>query len=288
MTVRRARACGRKLLLCALVVAAATVLQAAPTNLERYHLPLTGFLRRYVVEEREFRQEREILTTRVRYGELKADSRWTSYTENLAQVDSIWLRTADENDLRAFWINTYNAFVIDTVVRHYPIRPTAAYPEPSIRAIDRAWTAPHVVAGREYSLEDMEKILDRLGDGRVWFLVCPAAAGGPMLRPYAMTPSNVEQEMESACGSFCNDRRYVRLDTTARVLRVSDYLREHVDSLADPVRTYISGSELYPASQRPLVDTLLRRWPSADREYVRERRPAIEFFEMDWSLNDAH
>jgi hypothetical protein len=258
-----------------------------PTQLERVYRPYNELLRTYVVSESTFEGGREHVKTRVRYAALKHDQRWTALIENLAKVDSVWVRLAEPNDRLAFWINTYNALIIDTVVKHYPIAPTGNHPKPSILAIPKAWELPHTIAGRSYTLTEIERILEGLGDGRVWFLVCPAAAGGPNLRPYAITPSNVEQELESACGTFCNDERWVKIDFSVAELRVSSYLQDHIANLADPVRTYVAGATNYPMSMQPLVDTILRRLPSEKREFIREKKPAVVFFDMDWSLNDA-
>lgn len=260
---------------------------AAPTHLERYHKILTEFLRTYVVTESVYKDGKEFVSSRVRYGALKRDERWSSYTASLAQVDRVYLRTASLEDRIAFWINTYNALVIDTVIRHYPIAPSAAYPYPSIRSIRGAWEMPHTVAGQTYTLEDIEKLLAGLGDGRVWFLTCPAAKGGPNLRPYALTPTNISQELESACGGYCNDTRHVRIDEGTNQLQVSEYLQDKIQSLADPVRAYLTGVEKYPPSERPLIDTLLRRFPAEKKEYIRAKRPEIVFVPFDWSLNDA-
>jgi len=271
-----------------MVLFAATKAEAQPTVLERVHRPLTALLRTYVIVERGSENGQGIVTTRVRYRALKNDERWSSYTANLARLDPVRLQSASSEDLKAFWINTYNALVIDTILRNYPIRPTAAFASPSIQAIPKAWTTPHWVARKPYTLQDIEKILSKLEDGRVWFLVCPAARGGPMLRPYAITPSNVAEELESAAGAFCNDPRYIRLDRATNTLRVSDYLREKVADFSDPVRTYLAGTERYALSEQPLIDVFLRAWPASTKAYVRQNQPSFVFFEMDWELNDVY
>ncbi len=244
-------------------------------------------MRTYVVIEREYRDHDELVSSRVRYKALKADDRWTSFVASLADINPVWVRAASQNDRMAFWINTYNTLAIDTVVRHYPIRPSAAFPKPSIRAIADAWQKPYVVAGKKLCLEDIENTLARLGDGRVWFLVCPAASGGPNLRPYALTPSNIEQELESACGGFCNDPRKVMLDRSTNQFRVVDYLQPRLTDFYDPVRTLVKEVESYPPSVRGLVDTIFRRLPSEGKGFISQKRPSLVFVEMDWSLNEA-
>ncbi|MGC8840060.1 MAG: DUF547 domain-containing protein [Candidatus Sumerlaeaceae bacterium] len=274
-------------LVASLFVLSGSQVSGQPTFLERSHRAFNDFLRTYVVTELTYKEGKEFESSRVRYGALKRDDRWTSFVESLAKVDSAYLRTADREDRIAFWINTYNALIIDTVIQHYPIRATVAYPNPSIRSIKGAWDVPHEVAGQKYSLSDVEDILGKLGDGRVWFLTCPAAMGGPNLRPYALTPTNIEQELESACGGWVNDPRHVRIKSAANELEVSDYLEDKLASLNEPVRSFFPGAEKYPLSQRALIDTLLRRLPPEKKDYIRAKYPTVVFIPLDWTLNDA-
>jgi len=257
-----------------------------PTHLELYHRPLTRFLRTYVVEERIYEGDRERVVTGVRYGALKEDPEWPKYIESLDKVDSVWLRTAEWEDRVAFWINAYNAFVLDTVVKNYPLPQSGGIV--SIRNIPHAWEIKHSLGGQKYSLTDIEEILNGLGDGRVWFLVCPAAKGGPNLRPYALSTSNILQELESACGGFCNDPRGVRLDTASNTLILSAYFEEHAHSFTRPVRTYLPELSTYDLPLRAVVDTIVRRLPQPERDYILSKHPEIKFSDFDWRLNEAY
>ena len=69
----------------------------------------------------------------------------------------------------AFWLNTYNALVLRTVIDRYPIRGSAPpYPAGSIRQIPGAFDGRrHRVAGRSLTLDDIEAILGEFGDPRV-------------------------------------------------------------------------------------------------------------------------
>ena len=56
----------------------------------------------------------------------------------------------DKDRQKAFWINAYNAFVMQTVINHYPINgAAAAFPPNSIRQIPGAFERiPHRRRGR--------------------------------------------------------------------------------------------------------------------------------------------
>ena len=69
----------------------------------------------------------------------------------------------------AFWLNSYNALVLRTVVDHYPIRgDSPRYPSDSIRQIPGAFEGiAHTVAGREITLDRIESsVLASFGDPR--------------------------------------------------------------------------------------------------------------------------
>ena len=61
----------------------------------------------------------------------------------------------------AFWVNAYNAFVLQTVINRYPIRGTSsAYPASSIRQIPGAFDqTKHRAAGRSVTLDEIEKTI---------------------------------------------------------------------------------------------------------------------------------
>ena len=59
---------------------------------------------------------------------------------------------------KAFWLNAYNALVLQTVVDRYPIHGTAKeYPVDSIRQISGAFErTPHAIAGTQVTLDQIE------------------------------------------------------------------------------------------------------------------------------------
>src|SRR6476661_2821607 len=61
----------------------------------------------------------------------------------------------------AFWINAYNAFVLQTVIDRYPIKGASkSYPPNSIRQIPGAFEQiKHRAAGRSVTLDEIEKTI---------------------------------------------------------------------------------------------------------------------------------
>ena len=63
-----------------------------------------------------------------------------------------------DDQKKAFWLNAYNALVMQTVINHYPIRGTAKnYPANSIRQIPGAFEkTAHAIAGKQLTLDQIE------------------------------------------------------------------------------------------------------------------------------------
>src|SRR4029453_11166437 len=59
----------------------------------------------------------------------------------------------------AFWVNAYNAFVLQTIVDHYPINGSSkAYPSNSVRQIPGGFEqVKHRAAGQSLTLDEIEK-----------------------------------------------------------------------------------------------------------------------------------
>jgi hypothetical protein len=86
----------------------------------------------------------------------------------------------------AFWLNTYNALVLRTVIDAYPIAPRSSeYPPHSVRQIPGAFDRTvHRVASQAVTLDQIEQsILPAFEDPRVFF----ALGRGRVREPSAMS-----------------------------------------------------------------------------------------------------
>ena len=111
-----------------------------------------------------------------------------SYVSSLASVS---LDTASPQEQVAFWLNVYNAIVMQTVVNHYPIqRHSNDYPANSVRQIPGAFEADtHRLAGRTLTLDQIElTILPSFHDPRLFFALGRGAVGSGRLRSEAYSP----------------------------------------------------------------------------------------------------
>jgi hypothetical protein len=182
----------------------------------------------------------------------------------------------------AFWLDAYNAFVLVTVINHYPLHGT-------IRQIPGAfdkttWRA----AGKTVTLDQIEKtILPEFKDPRLYLALGRGAVGGGRLRSEAYTGERLEKQLADIEAEFVNNRHMYRLDRLTNTLSVTPILswRE-----ADFVAAYADKADPVFAQRSPLERALLafitpHLLPS-EREFVKKNEFKVAFLEMDWRLND--
>ena len=102
----------------------------------------------------------------------------------------------------AYWINAYNAFTIELILAHYPVK--------SIQDIaggkpwDKKWIE---LGGTTYSLNQIENdvIRPQFNEPRIHFAVNCAAKSCPPLANQAYTPNNLEMLLEKQTKSFISN-----------------------------------------------------------------------------------
>ena len=190
----------------------------------------------------------------------------------------------------AFWINAYNAIVLQTVVNHYPIRGRAAgYPASSIRQIPGAFeAAKHRVAGRALSLDDIEKtVLPEFKDPRAYLALGRGAVGSGRLRSEAYTGSQLEAQLAAVEAEFVQHRSMLRIDQLDEEITVTPIVSWRA---AEFIAAYDRGEQGPFASRSPIERAVLAMIAPhllrLEREFVERNRFKLAFHDFDWRLND--
>ena len=169
----------------------------------------------------------EILDTYVRgglvyYRALKLErTRFDAYVGTLA-VASIDAAPRDER--LAFWLNAYNAIVLQTVIDHYPIvQRTSQYPPHSIRQIPGAFERiTHRLAGRTLTLDQIEQtVLSGFGDPRAYLALGRGSLGGGRLRSESFAAARLDAQLKEVADECVTRSECVQLDRDAKKLTVS-------------------------------------------------------------------
>lgn len=190
----------------------------------------------------------------------------------------------------AFWVNAYNAFVLQTVVSRYPIRGTSsAYPSSSIRQIPGAFDqTKHRAAGRSVTLDDIEKtVLAEFGEPRLFLALGRGAVGSGRLRSEAYTAARLPEQLEAIQAEFVTRQRLLKVDRTAGEVSTTPILSWNE---AQFVSAYGSkAGERFAARspiERALIAFITPQLLPLEREFVDENRFKVTFQDFDWRLND--
>ena len=192
-------------------------------------------------------------------------------------------------DRKAFWLNVYNALVLETVIDHYPIRgQRPEYPTNSIRQIPGAFDRrTHRVAGQDVTLDTIETtVLSGLRDPRLFLALGRGAVGSGRLRSEVYVASQLEQQLEEALEEFATSARYVTLDRLAQEVRVSPIFgwrqEEFVATFAEQGW---ADSGRTPLERAVLTAIGPKLFPS-ERTFLEENQFSLQYQPFDWRLND--
>jgi hypothetical protein len=172
------------------------------------------------------------------------------------------------NDQIAFWIDVYDARVLDGVIRH----PGLA----SVLAADTAHGGPGFFrrsarsGGREVSLDAIEQELrSRWREPRIHFALNCASTSCPALPPRALRGAHLDAALDAATRGFLADSTKNRWGPD-RVLELSAIFQWY--------------GEDFRASAGSVPGFVARYWTRGSRPLPTTR---VRFLPYDWSLNGA-
>ena len=251
---------------------------AASTEVDALHQPLDQILdlqvRDGLVYYRALRSERGRL------------DRYVGSLDVPAATVNGWSR---ERQL-AYWLNAYNAFVLQTVIDHYPIRGRhAAYPSNSIRQIPGAFEKrPHRAAGRAVTLDEIEKsILPSFKEPRAYLALGRGAIGSGRLRSEAYSGARLTAQLDAVQAEFVTERTLLSVDRGGDQVTVTPIVSWHE---AEFVAVYDKGADGPYAQRSPieraLVAFIVPHLLPLEREFVQRNTFRVSYHPFDWRLND--
>jgi len=177
---------------------------------------------------------------KVNYKAIKTDQRFTDFIEILKKTNPRAIST--KNQL-AFWINTYNAFVLKVVVDQYPIKSIMSK---TAYALGKSNFQKKLVTinGMPYSLNGVENdIIRPMGDPRIHFAINCAAKSCPPLRSEAFEPGRLGEQMDEQARLFINNPAMNSFDfakNEAMVSKIFDWFKEDFKKYDKGVPAFIS------------------------------------------------
>ena len=200
------------------------------------------------------------------------------------------IESAPRNEQIAFWLNAYNAIVLQTVIDNYPIpQRSRDYPPGSIRQIPGAFEKlTHRVAGRTITLDDIEQtILSAFNDPRLFFALGRGAIGGGRLHSAAYTAATLEQQLTDVASECVTRVQCADIDRLEGVMKLSAIFswreKEFTAAYADKAPPlFASRSPIERAALAFVYPRLL----TTEREFIEANTFRVRFAPFDWSLND--
>ena len=252
---------------CAGSTVEATVTTEAVAEFDHSHAAFDALLKKHVKDGRlDYR------------GVIEDKAVLAAYIDELESVRPDELKAWSREQQYAFWINVYNAHVIQVVIEDYPVR--------SIKDLGGAifgqiWDKEFIELAAfhpegdddKLSLNDVEHgiLRPQFKDARVHAAVNCASFSCPVLMAGAFTADQLEEQLERQMRAFVNDSVRNGIDPKGKRLELSELFKwfsEDFERDAGSVRDYVVKYA------RPEVVEFVKQAKLGYRDY-------------DWSLNDT-
>lgn len=264
----------RQIIAILLIFFSAAALSAQPTGLTQHWLPhnenstatidhsaFTAFLQNYVAV-------RDNAPNLVRYAQVTPASHKAleAYIDNLAQIP---LDDYNREQQLAYWLNLYNAALINLVLDYYPVDKVLDIGD----AASGPWAVPvATIDSIRLTLGDIRnKILRAIWQSpTVLYGMSWAAIGGPELRAIAYIGKGIYLQLRDSAKRFVNSPQGVTIKDNQLI--VSDFFDWYRQAFGGNVITLISELREHAAP------ALSARLDVFDK---------IASYKFDWNLNDA-
>jgi hypothetical protein len=208
----------------------------------------------------------------------------------VTQLANVAIEKESRDAQIAFWLNTYNALVLKTVVDHYPIQGhSTEYPGRSIRQIPGAFDRlSHRVAGRLLTLDQIEQtVLSAFNDPRVYLAIGRGAVGGGRLRSEAFQAARLEAQLTEVASECASRSQCIQIDRAQNTVSASAIFswREK-----DFVAAYAGAAPAAFTGRSPIERAILAfiepRLLTTEKEFLAKNQFQVAYSPFDWTLND--
>lgn len=201
----------------------------------------------------------------VNYAQIKKHpEQLLAYLEQLQAVSEEKFKKFSKKEQLAFWINAYNAYTIQIVIKNYPIK--------SIKNIgsffSSVWSQDFIsLMGKKISLDDIEHetIRKQFKEPRIHFAVNCASMGCPSLLQEAFVSFRLDDQLDEAAANFLNNKAknyYNKKEKTLYLSKIFKWYGADFNAKYGGYMNYLVKQKLAPKSA------------------------AIEWLNYDWDLNE--
>ncbi len=225
--------------------------------------------------------------------------RWQQSPESVQQLNSYLAavsqfspdatpeRFSNRSDELAYWMYGYNAYVIKSVLDHWPIKRVTDVKAPieATTGLGFFYQLRYSFGGEFLSLLGVEnnKIRKQYQDPRIHFYLNCASESCPVARPNLPVGEDLDDLLAQATAGFINNPENVAVDHDNQVIYLSTIFKWYEDDFVNHMRLdgKLTGNGLVAYVSEYASDDLADSLAQAS-EYE------IQFRDYDWDLNSAN
>ncbi|XP_062506742.1 uncharacterized protein LOC134183265 [Corticium candelabrum] len=227
----------------------------------------------------------------VDYRALRKSEVFKEYQEKTLLLRTVDIRSLQENDRLAFYINVYNALGLHGLaIQDKPLN--------SVLEVDSFWSSTcYNIGGHVFSLDDLEhgilrgnrphpatgRVCFQLNDPRCQFsvhvvdprihfaLVCGAKSCPPI---QVYSPDNLDRGLQAAARSFCEQE--IDIDLPSKMVTFSKIFQWYGSDFGDSPREILLTCLPYLSTDKQ----------HAAKQVIDDPEMTVNYKEYDWSLNE--
>lgn len=194
-------------------------------------------------------------------------------------------RFARQSDSLAYWLYAYNAYVIRSILEHWPLDSVTDVKAPIEAATGFGffYRQKFIFGDIAYSLYSVENDIVRKSykDPRVHFVLNCASASCPVLRPELPTGDDLERLLQESTLQFVSDERNVFVDHEQKRILVSTIFKWYEKDFLNELRRRSLSLD------RGVIGYIATVAPENLREDLEAARDfETKFIDYDWSINN--
>lgn len=210
-------------------------------------------------------------------------ARWHDNRADVDRLDQLvaeLLRSPPERPQLEYWLNLYNALVLNEIVRRWPLG-SVAFVDGGTAAFFRQLTFP--VGGKRMSLDQIENEVLRgtFHDARIHFAINCGSRSCPVLKPEAFAGHRLAEQLDQATAAFINDPQNVSVEPARRTVRVSQLFDWYRDDFVAFARERARPGDLFG-----FLSLYARPELAAQLQRARAEGYRVGYAPYDWSTND--
>ncbi len=230
---------------------------------------------------------------KVNYRELKeSKSEMNVFLDKLKKLEPEDYQTWSDEEKIVLWINAYNAFTLEAILDHYPLKDSSfrirKYPRNSIRQISGVWDKiKFPVMGKEITLDHIEhKILRKeFQEPRIHVALVCAARGCPPLRQEPYKAEMLNDQLDDQARRFLSSDKNFSIDKKQRLVYLSSIFKWYGK---DFVGSYEPAPDFkgHRRRERAVLSFISLYLQEEDRKFLEQGSYKIKYLNYDWTLNE--